>query len=180
MSEGVVALRGVPLRKRARLELRRHLSVDTRRRIKRQLVRLRHGPPTPPAPAARAAPAAPGAPGPPTGAAADGATARGFGAGQLVRVRGREEIEATLDPFLALKGCGFMPEMVPYCGTVQRVCKPVRRFIDERDYKVKKVGGIYLLDGVMCEGTEPFGRCDRGCLYFWREEWLEPVSPGPG
>ncbi|MGV3759911.1 MAG: hypothetical protein ACO1PW_10290 [Actinomycetota bacterium] len=97
----------------------------------------------------------------------------GLEAGELVRVRSREEILATLDPGGKLRGCGFLEEMVPYCGTTQRVLKPVRRFVDERDYTVKKARGIYLLDGAMCHGAAPFGECDRGCLYFWRGEWLE-------
>jgi hypothetical protein len=161
LSEGVVHLRGVPVRTRARLALRRHVPLHTRRALKRRLVRLRRGWSPPPAslPATSATTA--------------------FQAGDAVRVRSGEEIEKTLDVFLEFKGCGFLPEMAAYCGTVQRICKPVQRFVDERDYKVKTVRGLYLLEGVMCEGTELFGRCDRGCLYFWREEWLEPVASAP-
>jgi hypothetical protein len=103
-----------------------------------------------------------------------------FEAGALVRVRSHEQIMATLDPGGQLKGCGFLEEMVPYCGTTQRVLKPVRRFVDERDYRVKKARNIYLLDGAMCEGAAPFGPCDRGCLYFWRGEWLERVAASEG
>jgi hypothetical protein len=93
-------------------------------------------------------------------------------AGQSVRVKTREEIQATLDSWNYLKGCGFMEEMWQYCGTRQRVLKPVRRFLDERDYRVKKARGIVLLEGVTCEGTRDYGPCDRNCYYFWREEWL--------
>jgi hypothetical protein len=56
----------------------------------------------------------------------------------------------------------------------------VRRFVDERDYRVKKARNIYLLDGAMCKGAAPFGPCDRGCLYFWRGEWLERVAASEG
>jgi len=91
-------------------------------------------------------------------------------------VRSREEIEATLNHWRQLKGCSFMSEMAQYCDTTQRVHKVMERFVDERDLRVKKVKGIVLLDGLRCEGTAEFGRCDRSCLYFWREEWLERVE----
>jgi hypothetical protein len=107
---------------------------------------------------------------------AGGAASRSLVAGQLVKVKSREEIEATLDRWNYLKGCGFMEEMWPYCGTTQRVHKPVEKFLDERDYRVKKTRGIVLLEGLQCEGTVDYGRCDRSCYYFWREEWLEPVE----
>jgi hypothetical protein len=95
--------------------------------------------------------------------------------GDQVRVRSWEEIQATLDPFKELKGCAFLPEMKQFCGTTQRVFQVMERFLDERDYKVKKVRGIVLLEDVICRGTPVFGRCDRSCLLFWRQEWLEKV-----
>jgi hypothetical protein len=97
-------------------------------------------------------------------------------AGDWVRVRSLEEIEATLNHWRQVKGCAFMPELGEYCGTTQRVLKSMKRFVDERDLRVKKSSGIILLDGVMCQGTAEFGSCDRSCFYFWREEWLEKVD----
>ncbi len=96
-----------------------------------------------------------------------------FVQGERVRVRSREEIQATLDPFKELRGCAFLPEMYEYCGTEQRVFRVMQRFMDERDYKLKKVRGVILLENVFCSGTPVFGPCDRSCLLFWREEWLE-------
>lgn len=97
-------------------------------------------------------------------------------AGDRVRVRSREEVEASLDHLGQLKGCSFMAEMWPYCDTTQRVLKRLERFIDERDLRAKKCKGIVLLEGLMCQGTAEFGRCDRSCFYFWREEWLEKID----
>lgn len=98
-------------------------------------------------------------------------------AGDMVRVKSKEEIEATLNNLGATKGCTFMADiMTPYCNTIQRVLKPMERFVDERDLRVKKCKGILLLDGVTCEGTTAFGRCDRSCHMFWREEWLEKIE----
>jgi hypothetical protein len=103
-------------------------------------------------------------------------------AGDWVRVRSREEIEGDLNYWRQVRGCAFMPKMAEYCGTIHRVVKSMKRFVDERDLKVKKASGIILLEWVMCKGTAEFDRCDRSCLHFWREEWLEkleeePVSP---
>jgi len=96
--------------------------------------------------------------------------------GDWVRVRSRPEIEATLDGWNKLKGCAFMQEMWPYCGTEQRVFKQVNQFMDERDYLIKKARGIYLLDGVFCDGAHDFGPCDRSCFFFWRREWLQKIE----
>jgi hypothetical protein len=96
--------------------------------------------------------------------------------GEWVRVRSREEIEATLNPWKEMKGCAVLADMWQYCGTNQKVLKSMRRFLDERDYQVKKCRGIVLLEGVICQGTPVFGQCDRCCHFFWREEWLEKVK----
>ncbi|PTQ86011.1 hypothetical protein C8U37_102114 [Trichococcus patagoniensis] len=97
-------------------------------------------------------------------------------AGDTVRVRTMEEIEAMLDGSKKTRGCAFMDGMERYCGTTQRVLKSMERFVDERELKVKKCNGIILLENVMCEGVLAFGRCDRCCLMFWREEWLEKIE----
>jgi hypothetical protein len=96
--------------------------------------------------------------------------------GDLVRVRTREEIEATLDSRDELEGCLFMAEMWDYCGTEQRVLKPMQQFLDERDYRVRKTGGIVLLEGAICQGTDYPQGCDRSCFFLWREEWLEKIE----
>jgi hypothetical protein len=158
MAEGVVPLRHLPLHRRARLAVKRRLSPRSQRRVNAWLAKLQ---PDRTGPVVRTVPPTPK-----------------FVAGDVVRVRPRAEIEASLDASDRLRGCGFMEEMAPYCSTTQTVLKPVQRFVDERDYKVKKARNVYLLDGVMCEGTQLLGPCDRGCLYFWRGEWLEPAPSG--
>lgn len=97
-------------------------------------------------------------------------------AGDSVRVRSREEIEATLDHSRKLKGCSFAADMEPYCGTRQRVLTPVRRFVDERDLSIVNTKGLVLLENAICTGTPAYGHCDRSCFFFWREEWLEKVE----
>jgi hypothetical protein len=108
--------------------------------------------------------------------ARDFAPAVPFKTGELVRVRSRAEINSTLDPFKESKGCAFLPEMYQYCDTEQRVLKSMQRFMDERDYRVKKVRGVILLENIICTGTPTFGACDRCCFLFWREEWLEKIG----
>jgi hypothetical protein len=99
-----------------------------------------------------------------------------FQEGDWVRVRSLDEIASTLDPFHELKGCAFLENMNEYCGSRQRVLKVMHRFLDERDYQVKKVHGVVLLENVICQGTPVFGPCDRSCFLFWREEWLEKIE----
>jgi hypothetical protein len=96
--------------------------------------------------------------------------------GDLVRVRTREEVEATLDSRNELRGCLFMSEMWDYCGTEQRVLKPMEQFLDERDYRLKRTSGLVLLERAICQGTDWPKGCDRSCFFFWREEWLEKVA----
>jgi len=104
----------------------------------------------------------------------------GLKPGDKVRVRSRKEISLLLNEWNQFKRCAFMEEMWPYCGTTQTVFKKVSKFLDERDYLVKKCSGTVILSGVMCEGTRDFGPCDRSCYFFWREEWLERVDDPPG
>jgi glycosyltransferase involved in cell wall biosynthesis len=101
----------------------------------------------------------------------------GLQAGDRVRVRSAGEIKAMLTPWGELNGCAFMDQMWQYCGTTQTVLKPVRQFLDERDYRMKKTRGIVLLEGAICPGMSDYGPCDRSCYFFWREEWLEKIAP---
>lgn len=98
-------------------------------------------------------------------------------AGDWVRVRSREEIEKTLDSRGECLGCLHMSEMWQYCGTIQRVLKPVQRYLDECDYKIRQCRGVVLLDGIICQGSAFPEGCDCSCPIFWREEWLE-LLPG--
>ena len=107
----------------------------------------------------------------------EGAQVEHLKTGDIVRVKSKKEIELTLDHLRRLNGCSFMEtEMTPYLDTQQRVYKYMERFVDERELKVKKAKGLILLDGVICPGTTEFGRCDRSCLLFWREEWVEKIG----
>ncbi len=99
-------------------------------------------------------------------------------AGEKVRIRPWDQIQITLDERNDYKGCGFMLGMKQFCGTTQVVFKAVQRFVDERDLRLHRSSGVVLLEGLNCAGDERFGRCDRSCFFFWREEWLERVPNG--
>lgn len=98
-----------------------------------------------------------------------------FQPGDIVRVRTREEIEPMLDADRKFHGCTFLDCMWAYCGTTQKVFKPLHRFLDERDFVFKKAKGVVILEGVFCDGVLVFGQCECSCFLFWREEWLEKL-----
>jgi hypothetical protein len=168
MSDGVIHDAPESLVASLKVMLTRQLGPARKRAVKRRLARLyntfsrislsreQHGSPAP-----------------------SGPTQPALKAGDLVRVKSREEITATLGLFKDLQGLTFMPEMWQYCGTQQRVFKPLVRFFDEREYQIRKARGIVLLDGLLCEGTAIFGPCDRSCFFFWREEWLDRIDGAP-
>ena len=162
--KGFDAAEHLPFQKRARLTLRRNLSLNYRRRVKRSLLSLKtwweninRNPNIPTDHSISHKPL-------------------NLKAGECVRVRTKEEIQATLNPWNELEGCAFISAMWQYCGTTQRIFKLVERFVDERDYRVKYVLGVVLLEGVNCNGTSFYGKCDRTCFFFWREEWLERLQ----
>ncbi len=167
IAEGPAVMPPQSLARRIKLMIRRRMSPKTERRFKKRTNDLmnwfRGLQGKPELPAVRPA----------------SDTATHLVAGDLVRVRSKAEIEATLNHWRQLRGCTFMPEQVQYCGTTQRVLKPLLRFVDERDLTVKTSKGIVLLDGVVCQGTADFGPCDRCCVLFWREEWLEKIDQPP-
>lgn len=92
--------------------------------------------------------------------------------GDDVIVRSAEEISTTLDHSACCRGIQFMEEMKSYCGSRQVVFKRVESYLDERDYKVKRIEGVVILDGLHCNGTKGYEDCERSCFLFWCEEWL--------
>ena len=99
-------------------------------------------------------------------------------AGDLVRVRSREEIMRTLDENMRLGGCAFMAEMWQYCGKEYRVAKTLEYFFDEASFRMLKARDLVLLEDLHCSGNVPIfsHRCDRYCLLFWKGAWLERIG----
>lgn len=95
--------------------------------------------------------------------------------GQLVRVRPEREIAATLDADGKLDGMPFMPEMARHCGHAFRVYRQAGKTCVE-GHRLRRLESAVLLEGLRCEGAFHDG-CQRNCLFFWKEAWLEPVVP---
>jgi hypothetical protein len=103
----------------------------------------------------------------------------GLQPGDLVEVRSRAEIEATLDGRSAVRGLRFSAEMLPFCGTRARVLGRVERIIDEKSGHMLTPRDCIMLDGVWCQGTYR-ALCRRKIYAYWREAWLRRVDESPG
>jgi hypothetical protein len=98
--------------------------------------------------------------------------------GDLVEVRGREEILSTLNAKDKGRGLRFYGCMWKHCGHRYRVLAPISRLIDEMTEKeVPRIVNTYLLDGVVCDGISYRG-CPRACYWLWRDAWLRKVAEG--
>jgi hypothetical protein len=98
-------------------------------------------------------------------------------AGDMVRVRSRGEIYATLDAAGTLHGCAIVPNMYAFCGRELRVLKRMDRFFDERRWRMLRCHEVVLLEGATCDASfdGDFRGCDRTCFLFWRAEWLQRI-----
>ena len=71
-----------------------------------------------------------------------------------------------------------MNEMWQYCGTEQKIIKKVENFYDEANFRMCKARKTVLLAGLHCTGSPSKSKlsCDRYCLFFWKEDWLEKIK----
>ncbi|HEX5993672.1 MAG TPA: hypothetical protein VFY84_00885 [Jiangellales bacterium] len=99
--------------------------------------------------------------------------------GEVVRVRSREEILATLDAEGRLDELPFMPEMLEFCGRQLTVAARADKSCDTINWTGhRRMEHTVFLTGTRCSGAA-HGGCEAGCNLFWREEWLEwPDRPG--
>lgn len=101
----------------------------------------------------------------------------GIHAGDLVEIRSREEILATLDETGCIDGMPFMPEMLRYCGRQARVVKVAHKTCDTIHYSgIRSIKDAVHLEGLLCDGAA-HGGCQAGCLLFWKTAWLKRVRP---
>jgi hypothetical protein len=94
--------------------------------------------------------------------------------GDLVRVRPLEEILATLDEKGTLGRLPFMPEMREFCGRQFRVSRRAFKTCVD-DAEIRRLDDTVFLEEVRCSG-DAHGDCDKACLIFWKEAWLQPVG----
>jgi len=96
--------------------------------------------------------------------------------GDLVRVRTKDEIMATLNVGMKNRGLWFDVEMLPFCDGVFKVLRRVDRIINEKTGAMMQLPGpCVILDGVTCGGNLSHCRmfCPRAIYPYWREAWLQ-------
>ena len=100
-----------------------------------------------------------------------------FRAGDIVEVRGKEEILLTLDPRGRLDGMPFMPEMLQYCGKRFRVGAVAHKTCDMVAHlgTSRRLQTTVHLAGLRCDGLA-HGGCQAECNLFWKDEWLKPAD----
>ena len=101
----------------------------------------------------------------------------GLRPGDFVRVKSKQEIVRTLDVNNRNRGMSFDPEMLIYCGREARVRQRVAKIIDEKTgHMIHFKNPCIVLDDVVC--TAKYHRyCPRKIYPYWREIWLERVTP---
>ncbi|HEV7596304.1 MAG TPA: hypothetical protein VGO33_15005 [Gemmatimonadaceae bacterium] len=99
--------------------------------------------------------------------------------GELVQVKSRREIYATLNTGSRNRGLYYDIEMWRFSGGVFRVLRRVDQIINEKNGRMIKLpNGCVILDGVYCSGERSTHRlfCRRSIFSFWREIWLRRVA----
>ena len=94
--------------------------------------------------------------------------------GELVEVKSKREVLATLDSRGRNRGLEFIPAMVKHCGGRYRVLKRLDRMVNEETGKMRQIANTVILDDLFCNGKAE-GGCQRNCYCFWREAWLRRV-----
>jgi hypothetical protein len=100
--------------------------------------------------------------------------------GELVRVKQHKEILKTLNVLSRNRGLYFDAEEVPYCGGTYRVLRRVERIVNERTGKMREMKTpCIILDSVICRSRYSECRlfCPRSIYAYWREIWLERITP---
>ncbi len=91
--------------------------------------------------------------------------------GELVKIKSRGEIEATLDSRGRNRGLSFEPEMALHCGRRYRVAAPLKKIIVEHNGRMVNLANTVILDGLVCRGL-CMKNCPRANHLYWREIWL--------
>ena len=104
----------------------------------------------------------------------------GLRVGEVVEVKSKEDILATLDETGAIDKLPFMPEMLAFCGkqlTVTRRADKSCDTVSATNKRLRRLENTVHLDDSRCDGSA-HGRCQAECTLFWKEAWLRRVSRG--
>jgi hypothetical protein len=96
--------------------------------------------------------------------------------GEIVEVRSKEEIMATLNAGMRNRGLWFDVEQIPFCGSQFRVLRRIRKIIDEKTGRLITLpNACVTLDSVVCGGRLSYCRmfCSRSIYPYWHEVWLK-------
>ena len=99
--------------------------------------------------------------------------------GELVQVKSRKEIYATLDQWSKNRGLYYDIEMWKFSGGIFRVLRRVEKIVNEKNgHMIKLPNGCVILDGVFCSGERSTHRlfCQRSIFPYWREIWLRRIT----
>jgi hypothetical protein len=103
--------------------------------------------------------------------------AGGLRIGDLVEVKGVDEVLATLDEHGSLRALPFMPEMLQFSGRRFRVSRLAIKLCDTKDSTgMHRMRDTVHLEGLRCDGSA-HGGCQAGCLLYWNQAWLRRVEP---
>jgi hypothetical protein len=97
---------------------------------------------------------------------------------EVVVVKSKEEILATLDETGALDKMPFMPEMLAFCGqrlTVTRRADKSCDTVSPSNKRLRRFENTVHLDDTRCDGSA-HGGCQAECALFWKEAWLRRAS----
>ena len=117
-----------------------------------------------------------------TNAPSDQSSTTLFRKGDVVEVRSVGEVLATLDGSGALEGLPFMPEMLEFCGKTFRIARRAEKTCVDghpEAFREFKNNNVVLLEELRCSG-KAHGGCQRGCMLFWKEQWLRKVAKNEG
>lgn len=102
-----------------------------------------------------------------------------FRTGDVVEVRSRAEILATLDTNGCLDAMPFMPEMLSFCGRRFRVSAVAHKTCEtaKKTYKGRRLDTTVQLADLRCDGSA-HGGCQADCKFFWKDAWLKAIGDG--
>jgi hypothetical protein len=95
--------------------------------------------------------------------------------GDVVEVRGAEEIRQTLDANGRHRGLPFTYDLLEFSGKRYKVKRRIEKVIDESTGQMRQPKNAVILDGVRCTGNLRRG-CARCTYLLWREAWLKKVE----
>ena len=100
----------------------------------------------------------------------------GLKPGEIVEIKSREEIFATLDENDETQGLRFDAELLKYCGRRARVLRRMENIIDEKTGRMLTIRrDRVILDRVTCSG-DYHRSCPRATYTYWCEAWLRRVE----